>query len=389
MLSLIKKPAQICLTALSAALLLAALGACGKAEDKPAADVKSKNAPNAAAERPALTVKLVQPSSANVTRSILANGNVAAWQEASVGAELTARVESVSVQVGDKVRHYQELARFASDIAKAEHGQLVALEREAEATYADAKLAAARARKLEQDGFMGAQMSSQYYTQEMTAKARLEQHKATRFASDLRLQNAVVRANSDGVISRVDVVVGSLVSAGTPMFRLIQDGRLEWRAEVTAADLAAIKNGMRVTVDLGNGLTVAGRVRNVAPTVDLQTRAALVYVDLEPNAQARAGVYASGSIHTGEGEALLVPQSALVLRDGFSYAMKVGADKRVQQTVVQLGRRQGDMVEIISGLKASDRVIATGGAFVSDGDTVNVVNAGPAAPAAAPQPEGS
>ena len=383
MLALIKKPAQLCLTALSAVLLLATLGACGKAAEKPVADAKSKNAPSASAERPALTVKLVQPSSANVTRSILANGNVAAWQEASVGAELTARVESVSVQVGDKVRRYQELARFASEIARAEHGQLVALEHEAEATYADAKLAAARARKLEQDGFMGAQMSSQYYTQEMTAKARLEQHKATRFASDLRLQNAVVRANSDGVISRVDVVVGSLVSAGTPMFRLIQDGRLEWRAEVTAADLSAIKNGMRVTVDLGNGLSVAGRVRNVAPTVDLQTRAALVYVDLEPNPQARAGVYASGSIHTGEGEALLIPQSALVLRDGFSYAMKVGADKQVQQTIVQLGRRQGDMVEIISGLKASDRVIATGGAFVSDGDTVNVVNA---APAAAQQP---
>lgn len=63
--------------------------------------------------------------------------------------------------------------------------------------------------------------------------------------------------------------------------------------------------------------------------------------------------------------------------------MKVGADKRVQQTVVQIGRRQGDMVEVLSGLQASDRVIATGGAFVSDGDSVNVLNA---APAAAPQP---
>ena len=290
MLSLIKKPALLCVSALSAALLITALGACGKAEEKPAADQTAKDAPGTNVERAALTVKLVQPGNAKVTRSILANGNVAAWQEASIGAELTARVESVSVQVGDKVRHYQELARFASDIAKAEHGQLVALEHEAEATYADAKQGSARARKLEQDGFMGAQMSSQYYTKEMTSKAQLEQTKAARLASDMRLQNAVVRANSDGIISRVDVVVGSLVSAGTPMFRLIQGGRLEWRAEVTSADLSAIKNGMRVTVDLGNGLTVAGRVRNVAPTVDLQTRAALVYVDLEPNAQARVGV---------------------------------------------------------------------------------------------------
>ena len=338
MLSLIKKPSQLCVSVLSAVFLLGALGtlsACGKSEEKPASANSAKDAPSTKVERAALTVRLVQPISANVTRSVLANG------------------------------------------------QLVALEHEAEATYADAKRAAARARKLEQDGFMGAQMSSQYYTQEMTAKARLEQTKAARLASDLRLQNAVVRANTDGVISRVDVVVGSLVSAGTPMFRLIQGGRLEWRAEVTSADLSAIKNGMRVTVNLGNGLTVAGRVRNVAPTVDLQTRAALVYVDLEPNPQARAGVYASGSIHTGEGEAMLIPQSALVLRDGFSYAMKVGADKRVHQTVVELGRRQGDMVEVLNGLKAGDRVIATGGAFVSDGDIVNVVNA---APAAAQQP---
>lgn len=384
-LALIQKPAPLCATALSVFLLLGLLSACGKSEDKKTAEIAAPEAvkTSGSAERAALTVNLVQPKTSQVTRSILANGNIAAWQEASVGAELTARVEAVSVQVGDKVRRYQELARFATEIAKAEHGQLVAMEHEAEATYADASRAAVRARKLEEDGFMGAQMSSQYYTQEMTAKAKLEQTKAARLASELRLQNAVVRANEDGIISRVDVVVGSLVSAGTPMFRLIQGGRLEWRAEVSSDNLSAIKNGMRVTVDVGSGEQVAGRVRNVAPTVDVQTRAALVYVDLEPSPYARAGLYASGSIHTGEGQALLVPQSALVLRDGFSYAMKVGADKRVQQTVVQIGRRQGDMVEVLSGLQASDRVIATGGAFVSDGDSVNVLNA---APAAAPQP---
>ena len=315
---------------------------------------------------------MISPSAAPITRSIQADGNISAWQEANVGAEMMGRIESVKVQVGDKVKRYQELARFSTSIESADHGQMVAAAAQANATYAEAKAAAERAHKLKDQGFMGEQMLTQYDTQAATAKARMEQANAARDANALRLANGVVRATADGTISRVNAVAGSIVPAGTELFRLIQDGRLEWRAQVTAAEMNRIQPGMKASVSLGDGLHLAGKVRSIAPTVDAQNRTGLVYVDLDPSAYARAGMYVGGQIESGQSTAFLLPQTAVVLRDGFSYVMQVDETNRIKQTVVQLGQRQGEQIEILSGLPPQARVVASGAAFLNEGDKVRI-----------------
>ena len=351
-------------------LALALLAACGNKEAEKQS-VASNATPTDTA-RAALTVALISPSAAPITRSIQADGNISAWQEANVGAEMMGRIESVKVQVGDKVKRYQELARFSTSIESADHGQMVAAAAQASATYAEAKAAAERAHKLKDQGFMGEQMLTQYDTQAATAKARMEQANAARDANALRLANGVVRATADGTISRVNAVAGSIVPAGTELFRLIQDGRLEWRAQVTAAEMNRIQPGMKASVSLGDGLHLAGKVRSIAPTVDAQNRTGLVYVDLDPSAYARAGMYVGGQIESGQSTAFLLPQTAVVLRDGFSYVMQVDETNRIKQTVVQLGQRQGEQIEILSGLPPQARVVASGAAFLNEGDKVRI-----------------
>ena len=98
---------------------------------------------------------------------------------------------------------------------------------------------------------------------------------------------------------------------------------------------------------------------------------------------ARAGMFARGEFELGATPALTVPQSTVVVRDGFSYVYRVGADQRVAQLKVQTGRLAGDKVEIMGGLPADAPLVATGAGFLNDGDLVRVV-AGAAAPAAAP-----
>jgi RND family efflux transporter MFP subunit len=363
---------------------LVVLGACGsKDAEKQSAD---KNATPMQTARAALSVALVSPTEASVIRDIRADGNIIAWQEANVGAEMMGRIESVKVQVGDEVKRYQELARFSIAIETADHGQKVAAAAQKKASYDEAKAAAERAHKLKEQGFMGEQMLFQYDTEAATAKARMEEANAARDADALRLANGVVRATASGTISRVDAVAGTIVAAGAPLFRLIQDGRLEWRAQVTAAEMNRIKAGMKASVSLGDGVSVAGKVRAVAPTVDAQTRTGLIYVDIDPSPNARAGMYVSGQIQAGQSTALLLPQTALVLRDGFSYVMQVDAKNRIKQTVVQLGQRQGDAIEILSGLDAHARVVASGAAFLNDGDTVTVTSTQKLAPAPAQTP---
>jgi RND family efflux transporter MFP subunit len=134
-----------------------------------------------------------------------------------------------------------------------------------------------------------------------------------------------------------------------------------------------------VKVTAASGQVLQGKVRMVAPSVDAQTRNALVYVDLSDQiGSARAGMYAKGEILLGQSKAMTVPQTAVVVRDGFSYVYTVGSDSKVTQTKVQTGRLSGDRQEILSGLKSDERVVVSGGAFLNSGDTVRVVNTVPA-----------
>lgn len=330
-----------------------------------------------AAPRPALTVRVAAPEPAELAITLSANGNIAAWQEASVGSESAGlRLAEVRVNVGDVVRRGQVLARFAPETVDADVAQARAALAEARATAADAAGNAARARTLEQTGALSQQQITQYQTAEQTAQARVEAAQAMLAAQQVRGRNTQVLAPDDGVISARSATVGSVVGSGTELFRLIRQGRLEWRAEVGAADLGKLSAGLPVRVVAPGGAEVTGKVRSIAPTVDPQTRNALVYVDIptvQANAGIKAGMFARGEFALGKSQALTVPQAAVVPRDGFNTVMLVQPDSHVQMHKVQAGRRVGDRIEIAGELPAGARVVIEGAGFLNDGDLVKVV----------------
>lgn len=347
-----------------------------------AADDKAGKAGPATAAKAALTVTATSAQRGSLATGLAANGSIAAWQEAVVGAESSGlRLAEVRVNVGDVVRRGQVLATFVPDLAQADLAQSKAVVAEAEATLAEASANAQRARELQASGALSAQQINQFLTAERTAAARLEALRAATQVQQLRLAQTQVLAPDAGVISSRSATVGAVVPAGTELFKLIRQGRLEWRAEVAANELAQIKPGQLVRVSAGSGAAVAGKVRMVAPTVDAATRNGIVYVDLPQPGAIKAGMFARGEFDTGSSSALTLPQSAVLLRDGFSYVFRLGADNKVAQTKVTVGRRVGERIEITGGLDPAARVVASGGGFLADGDTVRVVEA--PAPAAA------
>ena len=245
---------------------------------------------------------------------------------------------------------------------------------EAEAMLAEARLNADRARKMELAGALSAQQINQYLAAEKTVLARLDAAKAKLQADALRLDKTRIVAPNNGVISARAATVGSLAQPGQELFHLIRDNRLEWRAEVTAVELGRIKPGMKVSLMLPNGASIKGEVRMIGPTVDIQTRTAIIYVNLPDNNAARAGMFARGEFELGQGTALTLPQSAVLIRDGLSYVYRADASNRVMQHKVMLGRRLGDRVEITSGLDKNIRVVTSGVGFLANGDVVRVVN---------------
>ncbi|MBK5205907.1 MAG: efflux RND transporter periplasmic adaptor subunit, partial [Polaromonas sp.] len=324
-----------------------------------------------------------------------ANGNITAWQEAIIGSESNGlRLTQVLVNVGDVVKAGQVLATFSGDSVQADVAQARASLMEAQASAADAAANAERARTLQNSGALSVQQINQYLTAEQTAKARAEAAQAALDAQQLRGRQTQVLAPDSGVISQRTATVGAVVGAGTELFRLIRKGRLEWRAEVTSAELGRIKAGTPAMVRPASGGELPGRVRMIAPTVDPQTRSALVYVDLPAlagrDSPAKAGMFARGEFDLGSSSALTVPQRALVVRDGFNHVFRLNPDNRVSQIKVQTGRLAGERVEVVSGLTADTRFVVDGAGFLNDGDLVRVSQdiksnqpVAPAAPAAA------
>lgn len=343
-------------------------------EAKPNA-ANGKNGTNGVA-RAALTVTAVQPQTNALGLQVSANGNISPWQEAIIGAEVNGlKLLDVRVNVGDVVKKGQVLVTFSSDTARAELLQVQAAVAEAQATLAEASANAARALSLKDTGALSAQQIAQFTTAESTARARIEAARANVTVVQVRLKNSQLTAPDNGVISARAATVGSVVGAGTELFRMIRQGRLEWRAEVTSTEVARIKPGTEATIIAASGTQVQGKVRMVAPTVDAQTRNALVYVDMPQHPDVKAGMFAKGTFALGSSNAMTLPQQALVLRDGFTYAMRIDANNKVQQVKLQTGRRVGDAVEILQGTQAGERYVGTGAAFLADGDTVRVVSA--------------
>lgn len=336
----------------------------------------TKKASQPAPVKPALTVTTTTAFTADWPNTLRANGNIAAWQEALIGAEVNGlRLTEVRVNVGDPVRRGQTLALFSDVTVKAEVAQSQAMVAEAEATLAEAKANAKRARHADAPGVISAQQISEYLTAERTAAARLESARAQLTNQQTRLQQTQLVAPDDGIISARTATVGAVVSAGQELFRLIRFNRLEWRAEVTAAELPQLQIGQPVTVSAAGGIEAKGTVRMVAPTVDQQTRMALVYVDVPSTGGLRAGMFARGDFELGRKTVLALPQSAVLQQEGFNFVYRLGAENKVTQTKVEIGRRQDRSIEIISGLEPATQVVASGLAFLVDGDTVRVAEA--------------
>jgi HlyD family secretion protein len=338
----------------------------GSAVAQPAAQATAVGA------KPALVVNVVKPQMASISKKLQANGNVLAWQEASIGTETNGlRLNQVLVNVGDMVKRGQLLASFSSESITADLAATQASVAEADAALSDARANAARARQIQESGAISQQQIAQLLTAEKTAAARLQAAKAQLKVQQIRLKNTQLVAPDEGVISARSATVGAVAAAGQELFRLVRKNRLEWRAELPAADLASIRPGMSASI-LAGTVAVKGTVRIVAPTVDASTRNGLVYVDIPLGSLLKSGMFASGTFELGSSDALSVPQQALVVRDGFSYLYVVSGD-RVASLKVKTGRREGDRIEVLEGVKPEMQIVASGAAFLSNGDLVKVV----------------
>jgi RND family efflux transporter MFP subunit len=328
----------------------------------------------------ALTVSLTKPEMLQWPVLIPASGRLAAWHEAVISAETGGlRIIDVKADVGTAVKKGDLLVQFDADTAQAELEQQQASVEQAKADLDQAVANGDRARGLTGSGAISNQQTTEYLITERKSKAALASSKAALASAQLTLDRTKVYAIDDGVISERSASLGKVVAAGDELFKLIRQNRVEWQAELPVKQLADVKEGTKAIIPTPLG-DVSGEVRLVSPTTSTANGRVTVYVALQPAGgmpQPKTGILVSGYFELGATEALTVPATAVTLRDGFSYVFILNETDQptVTRKRVDTGRRQADRVEVLSGLQKTDEVVTSGGAFLSDGSVVRVVNA--------------
>ncbi|PDT36612.1 MULTISPECIES: efflux RND transporter periplasmic adaptor subunit [Sinorhizobium] len=322
---------------------------------------------------PALTVSVVAPAQRDWPETVPASGWLKPWQEAVIASETSGlRVTDVLVDVGSVVTKGQTLARLSQESVLADLRKQAAAVETAKANLTKAEANADRARQLRPSGAISDEKIAERLTDEQMAVASLESQKAALDSQKIKFAQTTVTAVDDGLITSRTADLGAVVSTGTELFRLIRQQRVEWQAEVSARYLPRISEGLSVEVNNPDERPIQGKVRLVGPSVSTDTGRAIVYVTLPSDVHPRVGLYVTGSIELKTTSALTVPETAIVFRDGISYVFTVGNDQRVQRVRAETGRRKDGEVEIVSGIDQTSRIVASGGAFLSDNDLVNV-----------------
>ena len=332
---------------------------------------KGADAPASAAQAPVVTV--ISPGRSTVSNSVSATGSLAARVEMPVGVVGEGgAVTRVLVQPGDWVRAGQVLATVERSV---QTEQVRSLAAQVEVNRADAKLAQAqldRAKALVARGFI--------------SRADIDQRTATRDAANARVNVAIaqlaeqrartgrldIRAPAAGLVLTRAVEPGQIVSAGSAvLFRMAKDGEMEMLAQLSEGDLATIRPGNGATVTpVGGTAQFAGRVWQVSPVVDNQTRQGIARIAIPYNPAIRPGGFASAMIVSGTGYAPMLPESAVQSDEKGNYVYVVNGRDEVQRRDVKIGQVTDVGVAILNGLNGDERIVASAGAFLTPGQKV-------------------
>ncbi|HYD27512.1 efflux RND transporter periplasmic adaptor subunit [Brevundimonas sp.] len=354
--------------------LTMALAACGGGEDS----AKKAETRAGATGGSSLTVSVATAALQNLPRTVTASGTVSAWEEVPVGAEtggLTAT--GVFVDEGRYVRQGQPLVQLNDALLQAQLRQQQAAVQTAQANAARDDAALARAQELKERGFLSQAGLDTALANQRSSQANLAAAQASLSETRTRLAQATIRAPVSGLVISRSVTRGQIVAAGTELFRIVRDGRLELDAQVPETELGLVRAGQSAVVSSDEVGETTGTVRIVTPEVNAETRLGVARIALSGGGF-RPGMFARARIQVGDQPAVTVPMASILYRENRAGVFVLGTDGRARFRQVVVLSRTTDRAAV-SGIEAGVRVVVEGAGFLGDGDRVTVAAARPAA----------
>lgn len=276
-----------------------------------------------------------------------------------------------------------ETAREARDAAQTVYNNRVQLFKEGALAHKlvdDAKVALVQA----QSTFDTAQQHLTLFetvgqsTQLKSAEAQMEAAKAHYESAEAQLSYAEVRTPMSGIVSDRPLNIGEMASSGSPLLSVVDISQVVARANIPVHEAAEIKVGDPASI-FNPGATLTGKVTVVSPAVDPNTTTLEVWVEApNPAERMKLGLTVQIAVNIGDiKNAIIVPASALLASDeGGEKVMIAGSDGLAHESKVETGVREGDNVQILSGVKPGDQVITEGALGLDDKSKIEIKKPG-------------
>jgi RND family efflux transporter MFP subunit len=318
-------------------------------------------------------VSIIVPGRHAITTEIPAVGNIGAIRDMPVGvAGEGGLVRSVLVEPGTWVQAGQVLAVVDRSVQVQQAAALAASIAQARADADLAKSNLTRAKALVKSGFISQSDIDTKQSALDGANARVAVAQAQLKEQQATIGRLDIRAPTAGLILTRTVEAGQIVSPGSgALFRMAAQGKMELQARLAEGDLQRIHVGTTATVTpVGTTEKVPGKVWQISPVIDQNSRQGTVRIELPFNNSLRPGGFAAAEIGGGAGDVPLLPESAVMSDEKGNYVYLIGADDKVVRRNVKIGEVDERGVTVLSGLAGTEHVVAAAGAFLNEGDKV-------------------
>lgn len=363
---------------LAVAVAVAASAACGTRADT------AREGETATPGRPPVAVTTAPATTGELTETIEVVGSLSPKFSAEVKSEVSGIVTGVYVTEWVPVRKGAPLARLDTTETEAALNALKAVEAQALVAQARARREYERALQLAEYGLITPQARDEAKSALDAADAGAKAAHGQVRTAEARLAKSFINAPMDGVVAERHVNVGDRVEnmgGDGPMFRIVDNRRLELTVTVPASQLMALGVGQRLefTTEAEPGQLFTGEVMFINPAVDEASRSVKVLAEV-PNTDGRlkGGLFAEGRIVVSSRPGVLqVPREALANWDAAAktadlFVVSGGAAERRR---VRTGTVHAGSVEITGGLQSGEQVVVRGGFALHPGDRVVVAGA--------------
>jgi multidrug efflux pump subunit AcrA (membrane-fusion protein) len=376
-----------------ALLSLSLLTACSSKSKEAGARADSKEEP-----APAIEVKTAPVTERRTNRSVEVVGSLVAEDEVTVSSQASGNLADITVDLGTAVRSGQVIARidqrelkFKVDQAEGtlhqaearlgvKRGERIDPQKQPDVRMAFAALERARydlkaSRSLAESGDISKQQLDVYQKTVDQAEARyqaalenvrnleaiVEEKRAALDLAKKQLTDTEIVSPISGVVKEKAASRGEYLQPGKPIVTIVQVDPVRLRADIPEYAAASVRTGqtMTLTVESFPGRTFTGRVVRIGPSLNEQTRALTVEAEVRnPGNLLRPGMFAKSNLVTAnDALALMAPRRAVQVIAGLNKLFVV-ENGRVSERIVKLGAVDGDLIEIVEGVKSGE-VVAT------------------------------